>query len=145
VSDLKISLGVLQRISEFLAELPQDQIADLAEGRARLAYVPLGSTEPAPSGTRSSRSRGGAARTPFVPSQATVELLGRIEAFHTREDVAKELAPLKGTALVDIGKALNIPGAGGLRVGPLRAEIVEATVGRRLDSIAIRGFDGPRP
>jgi hypothetical protein len=32
-----------------------------------------------------------------------------------------------------------------MKVDDLRREIVDATVGRRLDSIATRGFEGPRP
>ena len=44
MSSAKISLGLLQRISEFLADLPEDHLEDLADGRARLAYVRVGET-----------------------------------------------------------------------------------------------------
>ena len=144
MSDLKVSLGVLQRISEFLADLPQSQLADLAEGRARLAYVPVGSDEPAPSG-RPTPTRVTASRQQFTPSQATADMLLRFEALGSRDDAADELAPLAKAALQDIAKALSVPRVSSLNMNQLRQEIVEATVGRRLDSIAIRGFDGPRP
>lgn len=62
MSSLSIPIGILQRISEFLAELPEDQIADLAEGRARLAYVPDGAEAPAPRKSTPAKRAGRAAR-----------------------------------------------------------------------------------
>jgi hypothetical protein len=144
MSDVKISLGVLHRISEFLADLPEDQLAALADGSARLAYIPVGADEPAPAG-RAPRSRGGTGRPPFTPSQATTDLLERFDTFNHRDEASSALAHLKKPALLDIAKALSVPGSTKLTMDELRREIVEATVGRRLDSIAIRGFDGPRP
>jgi hypothetical protein len=144
MNDIKIPLGILQRISEFLAELPEDQVEDLATGRARLAYVPVGETEPvAPSRPR--QPRGGTAHQPFTPSPTTTELLHRFETIETRAEAATQLTTLKKAALLDIARALSIPGASKLTVPNLRTEIVESTVGRRLDSVAIRGFDGSRP
>ncbi|MBO0769659.1 MAG: hypothetical protein J2O48_13330, partial [Solirubrobacterales bacterium] len=43
----KLSMTVLQRISEFLASLPEDQLADIAEGRATVTYHPYGAAAPA--------------------------------------------------------------------------------------------------
>ena len=63
----------------------------------------------------------------------------------TREDAAAIVAPLNRTALVAIARELSIPNIGKLKVADLRHEIVEAAVGRRLDSIATRGFTGLRP
>jgi hypothetical protein len=144
MSEVKISIGVLQRVAEFLADLPDDQVEALADGRARLAYVPEGSDGPAP---RKPPARTSRAKAPqeFVPSAATTELLDRFQSLTSREHAADDLKPLKRPQLVDIAKALSVPNASSLNVTQLRNEIVEATVGRRLDSIAIRGFDGPRP
>jgi hypothetical protein len=144
MNDLKVSLGVLQRISEFLADLPESQLLDLADGKARLAYVPVGSDQPAPS-ARSTRSRGTPSRQEFVPSQTTVDTLHRFESLGNRDEAAAELRPMGKPALLDIAKALSVPRASSLSKDHLTREIVEATVGRRLDSIAIRGFEGPRP
>lgn len=53
-----MSLALLRRVAEFLDDLPADQVADLAEGRALLAYVPLGATEPvAAPGVRKAASK----------------------------------------------------------------------------------------
>ena len=35
-----LSLAVLRQVVEFLDGLPEEHIADLAEGRARLTFVP---------------------------------------------------------------------------------------------------------
>jgi hypothetical protein len=142
MSFTKLSLGVLERVSEFLAELPEDQLINLAEGRARLAYVPEGSSEPAP---RERVRKRVAPRVAAKPSEATTQLIEKLEALGSREDAAAEAEGLKTPDLRAIGKALNIPRHGSLRVGDLRREIVDATVGRRLDSIATRGFEGLRP
>jgi hypothetical protein len=143
MSTTKLSLGVLQRISEFLADLPEDQITDLAEGRARLAYVPVGGTGPVvpvkKAAPRASR------KTAYEPSEATKALLQRLGTLHSREDATLHLATLPKTQLKDAARALTVPGYTRLGEPELRHEIVEATVGRRVDSIATRGFDGPRP
>lgn len=141
MSVTKLSLGVLQRVSEFLAELPEDQLTDLAEGRARLAFVPHGETEPAPR-TRATKR---APRAAIGPSEDTLVLVQRLEGLTSREDAAAAIGGLKTPELRVAAKALNIPRHTDLRVAELRREIVDATVGRRLDSIATRGFDGLRP
>ncbi|HLT09981.1 MAG TPA: hypothetical protein VK028_04150 [Micromonosporaceae bacterium] len=145
MNSVKIPLGILQRISEFLADLPEDQLADLAEGRARLAYHPAGSDEVVVPGGGRKRSRSTAVRKPHEPTPATVELLARLDTMRSRDEARSALADLKKAALVDAAKTLSVPGAGKLGMDALRTEIVEATVGRRLDSIAIRGFEGLRP
>src|SRR5215469_15691074 len=122
MSSLKISLGVLQRVSEFLANLPEDQLADLAEGRAQLAYVRSGETEPvAPK--KAARPRAAAS---FVPSAATLERLHRLDELNSREDAEAEIASLAKHELVDIAKALKVPRAGSLGMVALRLEIVQA-------------------
>lgn len=141
MSVTKLSLGVLQRVSEFLAELPEDQLTDLAEGRGRLAFVPEGGTEPAPR-TRVAKR---APRAAAGPAEDTLLLIQRLKELSSREDAAAEVGGLKTPDLRAAAKALNIPRHSDLRVAELKREIVDATVGRRLDSIATRGFDGLRP
>jgi hypothetical protein len=142
MSSAKTSLGILQRISEFLADLPEDQLEDLAHGRASLAYVPAGASDPVV--PQRSRSRAAAGR-PAEPSPDTAEIRHRLETTMSRDEAAGVIAALKKPALVDIARALSVPAVTKLTIADLRTEIVESTVGRRLDSIAIRGFDGDRP
>ncbi|MBX6751412.1 MAG: hypothetical protein IRY85_17405 [Micromonosporaceae bacterium] len=143
MSNLDIPLGILQRISEFLAGLPEDQIAALAEGRTRLAYIPAGQETPvAPAHPRA------AARAPKAPAQPppeTTTLIEELRGLTSREDAATKIADLRKPALVAVARALSVPRAGSLTIAELRAEIIQATVGRRLESIAIRGFEGDRP
>jgi hypothetical protein len=143
MSSLNIPLGILQRIAEFLAGLPEDQLADLAEGRARLAYIPAGQETPvAPARPRTT------ARAPKAPAQPTAEvttLIEELRALTSREDAATKIAHLKKAELQAVARALSVPRAGSLTMAELRAEIIQATVGRRLESIAIRGFEGDRP
>lgn len=146
MSSAKISLGLLQRISEFLADLPEDQLEDLADGRARLSYVRVGEREPQPARkTAAPRARSAAAPKIFVPTQASTDLIEHLEALRSRDEATALVEPLKKAALVDIAKALSIPTPTKLSLRDIKLEIVESTTGRRLDSIAIRGFDGLRP
>jgi hypothetical protein len=143
MSSLNIPLGILQRIGEFLAGLPEDQIVDLAEGRARLAYIPAG--QEIPVAPARSRATARAPRTPAQPATEVTTLIEELRALTSREDAATKIAHLKKAALQDVARALNVPRAGSLTIADLRAEIIQATVGRRIDSIAIRGFEGDRP
>jgi hypothetical protein len=143
MSSLDIPLGILQRVSEFLAGLPEDQIADLAAGRTRLAFIPADQEKPiAPARPRA------AARAPKAPAQPTAEvttLIEELRALTSREDATAKIAHLKKPALQAVARALSVPRAGSLTIAELQAEIIQATVGRRLESIAIRGFEGDRP
>ncbi|HEU0238526.1 MAG TPA: hypothetical protein VFR11_04515 [Micromonosporaceae bacterium] len=141
MSVTSLSLGVLQRVSDFLAELPEDQLIDLAEGRARLAFVPEGGTEPAPRPRAAKR----APRSAPSPSEDTLALVRRLESLTSREHAAAEVGGVSTAELRAAARALSIPRSGALRVADLRREVVDATVGRRLDSIATRGFEGARP
>jgi len=79
---------------------------------------------------------------------STTDILDRISSFDnppSREEAHQMLSGLTRPQLLGMAKTLSIPGAGGLSREKLRNEIVEGTVGRRLDSIAIRGFRGVRP
>ena len=63
----------------------------------------------------------------------------------SREDAAALLVGLRKPQLVEMARTLGIPGVSKATVADLRREIVDSTVGRRLDSIATRGFRGARP
>ena len=63
----------------------------------------------------------------------------------SREEADGLLRGLSKAELLDQADGLNIPRAKSLTKDQLRREIVDATVGRKLDSIATRGFQGTRP
>ena len=90
----------------------------------------------------------------FKPTEAVsapdsnAEILARLEAGEvpmSREEADALLAPLDRKRLVEIAQSLSVPRASSLSKERLRLGIREGTVGRRLDSIAIRGFVGERP
>lgn len=144
MSNASISLGILQRVSEFLAGLAEDQLTDIAEGRAHLTYIAVNGETVVPS-PRKATSPARAPKAPAQPLAETLELIEDLQALTSREDAATKIADLKKPVLAAAAKALSVPRASSLSIAELRAEIVQATVGRRLDSIATRGFEGDRP
>lgn len=82
--------------------------------------------------------------TPDTPS-GIMQRLSSFDNPPTREEAHEMVRPLLKRDLVAMAKDLSVPGAQGLTKEKLRDEIVEATVGRRRDSIATRGFRGLRP
>ncbi len=130
----KQTLGILARISEFLETLPEEHLADLESGDARLTIIPAGSHEPL-SGVRVPRSR--TSKPTSIDVNAIAEAVRTAE---TREYAAATLKPLrKDPELKVVATLLNVVGLGNLPKDKLIEAIVEATVGSRLDSIAIRG------
>jgi len=63
----------------------------------------------------------------------------------SRAEAGMEIAGLSKVDLVEVAKQLGIPSPGSKTKDVLHGEIVEAAVGRRIDSIATRGFTGVRP
>ncbi|MFC7484964.1 hypothetical protein ACFQX7_39830 [Luedemannella flava] len=87
----KQSLAVLRRITEFLEYLPQDQVDDLAEGRARLTLIPWGSNDPVvPASAKPARVAKSAKAAPIV-DVATVK--AALDAAASRDEAATVLAP----------------------------------------------------
>ena len=89
--------------------------------------------------------------SPGLP-QDTPRILARLNAVDannvpvmSREEVGELIAPLKKARLVEIAKTYNIPGVSNKTIPELRQWIIDASVGNRLDSIAVRGFTGARP
>jgi hypothetical protein len=132
----KQTLGILARISEFLEALPEDQVAELESGDARLTIIPAGSLEPlrpAPKTRATARQSKSAA----VDVHAIAEAVRTAE---TRESATATLRPLrKDPDLKEVAVLLNVTGLGNLAKDKLIDAVVEATVGSRLDSLAIRG------
>jgi protein-disulfide isomerase len=127
----KLTIAILQRISEFLQALPEDQLTEIAEGRATLTYHPLGAVGPAaPSRRPASR-----AAKPKKDMSAVVNTLGRMIS---RDEGERYLASLTATDVKALAAELGMRGVSKDRKDDLTAKIVERTIGARLDSAAIR-------
>jgi transposase-like protein len=90
-----------------------------------------------------------------VPPRPRVELspkaqstMGRLQSFDnppSRPEAHELLKDMSRDDLKAMAEDLSVPKASNMSMAKLRAEIVEATAGRRLDSISIRGFRGRAP
>ncbi|WP_327006852.1 Rho termination factor N-terminal domain-containing protein [Dactylosporangium sp. NBC_01737] len=129
----KLSMTVLQRISEFLATLPEDQIVDIAEGRATLTYHPFGAAAPAAPATRAPAKR--AAAKPTKDMSVVVDQLG---GFQSRDEAERLLKPMVVGDLRAVAAQLGIGGVSGTRKADLITMLVERTIGARLNSAAVR-------
>lgn len=117
--------GVLLRVAEFLKALPADQLTALAEGTAKLEVVPKGGRRPARAGTSS----------PLPAEQVRTEMAkigDRAAARRWLEDQRLTVPQLRALA-----KALGIAVNSKATKSVVLDEIVQWTIGRRLDSDAI--------
>jgi hypothetical protein len=74
--------------------------------------------------------------------------MDRLQSFDdppSRERAHDLLKSMSRDDLKAMAKDLSVPGSSSMSMAKLRAEIVEATAGKRLDSIAWRGFRGRAP
>jgi hypothetical protein len=132
----KQSLAILARVAEFLETLPDDQLDDLQAGTARLTVIPAGSDQPLATKPRA-RAAG---RVVNTPGPAAAEIAEQLRTIQSREAAAALLKPLrKEPDLKDIAAILNVTISGSLPKDRYAAALIEATVGNRLDSVAIRG------
>lgn len=123
----ELTHAVLLRVAEFLRRLPAQQLADLAEGTAKLELVPKGGRPPA---------KRAAAAAPSVPvEQVRAELMAKPD----RAEATQYLDGLKLTAaaLRSLAKELNIAVPSKATKDEVRDTIIYWTVGRRLDSAAV--------
>jgi hypothetical protein len=114
-------------VAEFLRRLPAEQLADLAEGTAKLELVPKGG-RPAP-------SRAAAATSSVPVEQVRAELVARPD----REEAARYLDGLKLTVAQfrALARELNIAVPSKATKNEVRDTLIYWTVGRRLDSAAV--------
>lgn len=133
MSDAKLSLAVLQRISEFLADLPEEHLEDLAAGRARLTFIPDGASAPRAPSPSPKRSASKPAPEP-PPEIDTVR--DRLAQMQSRDEGRAYLMSLRRPELVGLSKALGLGASGSKSV--LTDRIVERMIGARLNSAAIR-------
>lgn len=120
------SVDILQRVAAFLRSLTPDEAEDLAAGRAKL--------------TLTTRSRRRPAPRELSPEQVSV-VVRDLRELDTRDagmTYLSEAAPTRAT-LAQVAAGMDIPIPKSDNVSKLRERIVEAAIGYRLRSDAIRG------
>ncbi|HZN20840.1 MAG TPA: Rho termination factor N-terminal domain-containing protein [Micromonosporaceae bacterium] len=131
----KLTLTILQRISEFLQTLPEGQLNDIAEGRATLTYHPYGAVQPVaparrPVGQKPTRQT--------KPKKDMSEAVSTLERMSSRDEGERYLKAMLTDDLRDVAAHLGIGGVSKTRKDDLVALLVEQTIGARLNSAAIR-------
>ncbi|KKJ93412.1 Rho termination factor N-terminal domain-containing protein [Micromonospora sp. HK10] len=138
--------AVRARVAEFLAGLSPADLAALADGRARLAVVPVADAPPparAAATDRPGTSPGAApARRPAArpaPSGPDTERAhAALAAMSRRDDGTAYLSSWTTRELRALAARAGLRGVSGLRKTDLVERIVDRTIGFRLDSSAIR-------
>jgi hypothetical protein len=132
----KLTLMILHRISDFLQTLPEDQLVDIAEGRATLTYHPYGAPAPVSPTPVSSRRRPTTRQT--KPTKDMTEVVEALDRMHSREDGERYLGAMGVADLRAVATQLEMGGVSKDRKADLVAKLVERTIGSRLNSAAIR-------
>jgi hypothetical protein len=121
---------VLRKVATFLRGLTEDEIDDLLAGRTRLTLVGRSTRKPV-------------SRTSVTPELDVDALRRELTAKATREEgmsLLNSLSPTRET-LRQIASAIDIPAPKTDTVERLKERIIEATIGYRLRSQAIRNSD----
>jgi hypothetical protein len=121
-----LTYRVLLRVAEFLRRLPAAELAELADGSAKLVIVPTG-------GRRITRAAAGS--PPVTAEQVRAELTAigdRVAGRRWLEDQRLTVAQLLAVA-----RELGIATRARLKKDEALDQIVQWTIGRRLDSESI--------
>ncbi|WP_433209387.1 hypothetical protein ACQP00_45065 [Dactylosporangium sp. CS-047395] len=116
---------VLLRVAAFVRTLPADQLQDLASGAAKLELVP--------------KSGRPAKAAPAALSRPVSEIESMLAELETRQAAVQYLNDLKLTVpqAKELAKTLGVAAPAKSTKAALLTAIVDATVGRRLDSLAL--------
>ncbi|MFC8616598.1 hypothetical protein ACFT9M_09305 [Micromonospora purpureochromogenes] len=144
-SPADLSHAVLVRVAEFLRTLPADQLAALADGSARLHLAANGATAAASdraartSVAPGTRGTGRAAKAAPAPAVEPEKVRADLAAIDDRAAAGRYLDDLRLTVpqLKALAKDLGIAVPSRATKVDVRRDIVQWTVGRRLDSSAI--------
>ncbi len=129
-------LAVLSRVAEFLETLPEDQLNDLESGAARLTVIPAGSNQPLVPTPRTTRTR----KESGPPTPEVTQVAEALRTIDSRESATELLQTLtKEPQLKQVASILSLSIPSSLTKPRYISALVEATVGNRLDSEAIRG------
>jgi hypothetical protein len=119
---------VLLRVAAFVKTLPADQLSDLASGTAKLELVPKGGRPARPT----------AASAPAM-SRPVSEIESMLSQLETRQAAVQYVNDLKLTVpqLRELSKVMHVAAPSKATKPALINAIVDATTGRRLDSLAL--------
>ncbi|MEW2376103.1 Rho termination factor N-terminal domain-containing protein [Micromonospora sp. NPDC047812] len=142
---------VADLVTALLRELPAADLAALAEGRARLAVVPVDPAPPGPPADRTTSAghpavapadRGVVPARPSArraaPAPDPVAARAALATMSRRDDGTAYLSGWTARDLRVLAASLELRGVAGLRKADLVARIVDRTIGFRLASAAIR-------
>jgi hypothetical protein len=129
-SPADLTHAVLLRVAEFIRGLPADQLAALADGTAKLEIAGRG---------RARTTTATRAKTPAAPPVQADRVREELAAIGDRAAAGRYLEDLKLTVaqLRALAKELGIAVPSKATKAAVLHEIVQWTVGRRLDSEAI--------
>lgn len=124
------STEVLRKIADFLRTLTDDQIDDVITGKVKLTLT-------------SSRDKRVSVKPRSIDESDIIHIREELVSKHTREEGIALLDNLELTreSLKDIAVAMDLPTPKTDTVSRLKDRIVEATIGYRLRSNAIRSRD----
>lgn len=128
-----MTLAVLHRLAEFINNLPEEHVADIAHGRALLSYVPLGASEPVK--VRPTRQR---ARTSAAATLDLSSIVEKLESATSRAEGRELLAPLGLKELQALGKSVRMTGISKTPKSDLVEQIVGLLIGGRLSFTAMK-------
>jgi hypothetical protein len=119
--DYDIAVSVLRLACDVLKKLKADQIQQLVEGKANLAFLPSGAQI-------------------VVAGPDSSEVRASLDAMQSRHEVVTYLdrLKLKKPELVALARQLGISVVSKDTVRDVRQKIIELTVGARADAAAIR-------
>ncbi len=132
MSDLvKYSLTVMNRIAEFIQDLSEEDLAQLANNQARLAIIPWGQSTPR---VPASRKPAATKAAPPDPDQ----VIAATEAMNDQGEAERYLAPLSVATLKAVAAKREV----GLLSKDKKADIVDklvySLVGYRVESAVLR-------
>jgi hypothetical protein len=129
----ELTSAVLLRVAEFLRRLPPEQLTELAEGSAKLAVIPKVGRRPA-GASRASRS---AKPAPVTAEQVRTELTTLADPVAGRRWLVDQ--GMTVAQLVTLARELDVAVRAKPRKDEVLDQIVQSTVGRRLDFQALSG------
>jgi hypothetical protein len=132
----KQALSILKRVAEFLEELPDDQVTDLAEGRARLTYIPWGTSEPVRPTVARKRTSSGKVPASTVDASAVSDELRAARTPDEGRAILKRLPKMDDVRAV--ATEVGMPFTAKLTRDPLTDRLIEFTITSRQYGDGIR-------
>lgn len=127
---VKHSLTVMNRIAEFIQDLTEEDLAQLANNQARLAIIPWGETEP----------RVRAAKPKAAPKAAADpdQVIAEAEGMSDQGQVERFLAPMSVQTLKAVAQKRDIALLSKDKKADIVDKLVYNLVGFRVESAVLR-------